>query len=141
MKTIVEKATEYDFKHLELVDFCDIPEPGPKKWVWFEQVPEKEVTLLFGLPGTGKSALALCLGMHVACGLPAFLGQNIGTGSNVLCIDAEMDRDIFKHRGELVKNKLDKVVPNGSLLYCRVNDYLLGTKCGEEGLCPLGCWN
>jgi hypothetical protein len=64
-----------NFKFLEVVDYCDIPKAGPKQWVWSGLVPKTEITTIFGLPGTGKSALALNLAVHLACGMDSFLGE------------------------------------------------------------------
>lgn len=44
----------------------------PVEWVWGSMILKGEVNLLYGDGGTGKSLLALHVGMHVAAGKPLF---------------------------------------------------------------------
>jgi hypothetical protein len=44
----------------------------PVEWVWGSMILKGEVNLIYGDGGTGKSLLALHVGMHVAAGKPLF---------------------------------------------------------------------
>jgi RecA-family ATPase len=121
------------YKFLEVADFCHIPEAGPKQWAWDGLVPQNEITTIFGMPGSGKSALALGLAIHMACGMSHFLGQKLFSDDvPVLWLDAEMAAEDFQSRGKLAAAGIGKAVPEGRLIYCRINGQLTNVACRLE---------
>ena len=75
----------------------------PQDWV-DALIPAKVVTLLGGHGGTGKSALALLIGAHIACGIP-FAGRAVRPGK-VLFISCEDDEGRLLHRLVQIRSNL-----------------------------------
>jgi RecA-family ATPase len=72
------------------------PEPPPRDWIWEGLIPAGKVTSLLGNGGTGKTLLALQIGLHVAMGRPLF---NVPIkGGPVLGIFCEDDVDELRRR-------------------------------------------
>lgn len=74
-------------RRLTFVTFADIEELPRKCWLVPNFLGGGEMSALYGMPGTAKSALAGDLGAHVAAGLPWF-GRRVSQGA-VLYIAAE----------------------------------------------------
>jgi hypothetical protein len=74
-------------RRLTFVTFADIEEHPRKCWLVQNFLGVGEMSALYGMPGTAKSALAGDLGSHVAAGLPWF-GHQVSQGA-VLYIAAE----------------------------------------------------
>lgn len=68
----------------------------PRKWIVKGMLPERAVTLLYGNGGTGKSLLAIQLGVARALGRP-WLGQETKPGRTLLA-SAEDDSDELHRR-------------------------------------------
>jgi hypothetical protein len=83
-------------RRLTFVTFADIEEHPRKDWLVRDFFGAGEMSALYGMPGTGKSALAGDLGAHVAAGRPWF-GRQVSKGA-VLFIAAE--------RGALVERRM-----------------------------------
>ncbi len=79
---------------LTFTRFADIPQHPRKDWLVRGMLGEGEMTVAFGPPGCGKSALAGDLAAHIACGRPWF-GREVSSGG-VLYIAAE--RAALVHR-------------------------------------------
>lgn len=100
----------------------EAPEPPPLRFVVADLLPEGYPTSLYGDGSTGKSYLALILGMHVVLGLP-FLGRNVVKG-RVLFADAELDEDEFLRRAYRVARGLGLPAPPEGLFYQRLPESL-----------------
>ena len=61
-------------RNWEPVRAWEAPEPPPLRFVVADLLPEGYPTSLYGDGATGKSYIALILGMHVVLGVP-FLGR------------------------------------------------------------------
>lgn len=72
---------------LTFVAFADVEEHPRKDWLVRDFLGAGEMSAIYGMPGTAKSALAGDLGAHVAAGLPWF-GRQVSQGA-VLYIAAE----------------------------------------------------
>jgi hypothetical protein len=83
-------------RRLTFVTFADIEKHPRKCWLVQNFLGVGEMSALYGMPGTAKSALAGDLGAHVAAGLPWF-GRQVSQGA-VLYIAAE--------RGALVNRRM-----------------------------------
>lgn len=75
----------------------------PQDWV-DALIPAGVVTLLGGHGGSGKSALALLMGAHLACGIP-FAGRTVRQG-RVLFVSCEDDGTRLLHRLHRVRQYL-----------------------------------
>jgi hypothetical protein len=74
-------------RRLTFVAFADVEEHPRKDWLVRDFLGAGEMSAIYGMPGTAKSALAGDLGAHVAAGLPWF-GRQVSQGA-VLYIAAE----------------------------------------------------
>jgi hypothetical protein len=74
-------------RRLTFVTFADIEEHPRKDWLVRDFLGTGEMSAIYGMPGTAKSALAGDLGAHVAAGLLWF-GRQVSQGA-VLYIAAE----------------------------------------------------
>jgi hypothetical protein len=74
-------------ERLTFVAFADVEEHPRKVWLVRDFLGAGEMSAIYGMPGTAKSALAGDLGTHVAAGLPWF-GRQVSQGA-VLFIAAE----------------------------------------------------
>lgn len=83
-------------------NWADTPAP-PREWLVPEFIPNAAVTLLSGDGGTGKSLIALQLGVAVATGKP-WLGQTIDRPGEVLFLSAEDTQDELHRRLESICN-------------------------------------
>jgi hypothetical protein len=83
-------------RRLTFVAFADVEEHPRKDWLVRNFLGAGEMSTIYGMPGTAKSALAGDLGAHVAAGLPWF-GRQVSQGS-VLYIAAE--------RGPVVERRM-----------------------------------
>jgi AAA domain len=83
-------------RQLTFTAFADVDKHPRKRWLVQNFLGVGEMSALYGMPGTAKSALAGDLGAHVAAGLPWF-GRQVSKGS-VLFIAAE--------RGALVERRM-----------------------------------
>jgi RecA-family ATPase len=83
-------------------NWADTPAP-PREWLVPEFIPHAAVTLLSGDGGTGKSLIALQLGVAAATGKP-WLGQRIDRPGDVLFLSAEDSRDELHRRLESICN-------------------------------------
>jgi hypothetical protein len=100
----------------------EAPEPPALRFVVADLLPEGYPTSLYGDGATGKSYLALMLGMHVVLGLP-FLGRDVVRG-RVLFADAELDEDEFLRRAYRVARGLGLSAPPEGLFYQRLPESL-----------------
>jgi hypothetical protein len=98
-------------RRLTFVAFADVEEHPRKDWLVRNFLGAGEMSAIYGMPGTAKSALAGDLGAHVAAGLPWF-GRHLSQGG-VLYIAAE--------RAKLVERRMA-----AWRLYHGVNDVPLG---------------
>jgi RecA-family ATPase len=78
------------------VELFDFDPPPPRQWRVSDFIPENHLTMLIGDGGTGKSYLALYLGLCVASGQP-FLGKETRQG-RVLYLDYELNANELKRR-------------------------------------------
>ncbi len=83
-------------------NWADTPAP-PRDWLVREFIPNAAVTLLSGDGGTGKSLIALQLGVAVGTG-KSWLGQTIDRPGDVLFLSAEDTRDELHRRLESICN-------------------------------------
>jgi hypothetical protein len=83
-------------RRLTFVAFADIEEHPRKDWLVRDFLGSGEMSAIYGMPGTAKSALAGDLGAHVAAGLPWF-SRPVSQGA-VLYVAAE--------RAALVKRRM-----------------------------------
>jgi hypothetical protein len=74
-------------RRLTFVAFADVDKRPRKRWLVQNFLGVGEMSAIYGMPGTAKSALAGDLGAHVAAGLPWF-GRQVSQGA-VLYIAAE----------------------------------------------------
>jgi hypothetical protein len=74
-------------RHLTFTAFADVDKHPHKRWLVQNYLGLGEMSAIYGMPGTAKSALAGDLGAHVAAGLPWF-GRQVSQGA-VLFIAAE----------------------------------------------------
>jgi hypothetical protein len=74
-------------RRLTFVAFADVDKHPRKRWLVQNFLGAGEMSAIFGMPGTAKSALAGDLGAHVAAGRPWF-GRQVSQGA-VLYIAAE----------------------------------------------------
>ena len=74
-------------RHLTFTAFADVDKHPRKRWLVQNFLGVGELSAIYGMPGTAKSALAGDLGAHVAAGLPWF-GRQVSQGA-VLYIAAE----------------------------------------------------
>src|SRR5215471_3315955 len=85
-----EKAKLIDLhneRRLTFVAFADVDKHPRKRWLVQNFLGVGEMSAIYGMPGTAKSALAGDLGAHIAAGLPWF-GRQVSSGG-VLYIAAE----------------------------------------------------
>lgn len=100
----------------------ETPEPPPLRFVVADLLPQGYPSSLYGDGATGKSYLALILGMHVVLGMP-FLGRDVLQGP-VLFADAELDEHEFLRRAYRVGRGLGLRQPPEGLFYKRLPDSL-----------------
>ncbi len=74
-------------RQLTYTAFADLDKHRRKRWLVQNFLGVAEMSAIYGMPGTAKSALAGDLGAHVAAGLPWF-GRQVSQGA-VLYIAAE----------------------------------------------------
>jgi hypothetical protein len=74
-------------RRLTFVAFADVEKQPRKRWLVQNFLGAGEMSAIYGMPGTAKSALAGDLGAHVAAGIPWF-GRQVSQGA-VLYIAAE----------------------------------------------------
>jgi hypothetical protein len=74
-------------RRLTFVAFADVEKQPRKRWLVQNFLGVGELSAMYGMPGTGKSALAGDLGAHVAAGIPWF-GRQVSKGA-VLYVAAE----------------------------------------------------
>ena len=118
----------------EAVDVSTLPEPPGRDWLVSDLVPEGTVTTWFGDDGTGKSVLALALGLSVASGQP-FLGRPAKHGV-VLYIDTEFDQDEFVRRAYQLARGMGHSAPPAGVIYYRTR-YSLTTPGGQRDIARL----
>lgn len=78
-------------RNLKLFSMTDVFSMRPPKFLIARHLPESGFGLLFGDPGTGKSFMALDMGLHIAHGLPDWHSDAIQprNGGRVLYIAGE----------------------------------------------------
>jgi AAA domain len=81
---IINRSNE---RQLTFTAFADVDKHPRKRWLVQDFLGVGEMSAIYGMPGTAKSALAGDLGAHVAAGLPWF-GRQVAQGA-VLYIAAE----------------------------------------------------
>ena len=79
------------------VDLADVPVPGEHAYLVDRFMPEKLVTILFGMGGVGKSLLALDIALHCVRGEP-WMGRRTKPVEGVLIIDYEDIEDEWRLR-------------------------------------------
>jgi AAA domain len=94
--SFAEGKEKSDERHLAFTAFADVDKHPRKRWLVQNFLGVGEMSAVYGMPGTAKSALAGDLGAHVAAGLPWF-GRQVSQGA-VLYIAAE--------RGALVLRRM-----------------------------------
>jgi hypothetical protein len=77
----------HDERQLTFTAFADVDKHPRKRWLVQNFLGLGEMSAMYGMPGTAKSALAGDLGAHIAAGLPWF-GRQVSQGA-VLYIAAE----------------------------------------------------
>lgn len=78
------------------LDDLDGAETQPQAWHWEGLIPSRALTLLGAHGGTGKSTLALMLGVAVAMGVPFFGART--RRAPVVFFSAEDDADVLRRR-------------------------------------------
>ena len=94
-----------------VIDLADLKRPiKPVQWVWDQRIPRKEVTLLSGHGGAGKSMLALMLALHGWAGWPAWGAAT--ERCRVAFYSAEDDESTLLRRVKFICAKLGLPEPN-----------------------------
>ena len=117
-------ATERDSTFFSASSLKGKPVP-PREWLVHGMVPQRTVTLFAGDGGTGKSLLALQLGVASAAGT-AWLGKSVKQG-RVIFISAEDDEDELHRR-------LDDILAAEGRTYDEVEGLTLRSLAGEDAL-------
>jgi len=98
------------------------PEPRPRDWIVEDLIPEGTITLLYGDAGTGKSAFATALALHVCTGSP-FLGKQT-IGGPVAYVDTEFDAEEFVRRSYALSRGMGLMGPPEGIYYLRTQGSL-----------------
>ncbi|MDF2140802.1 AAA family ATPase [Paenirhodobacter sp. CAU 1674] len=117
-------ATERDSTFFSAADLKGKPVPQ-REWLVHGMVPQRTVTLFAGDGGTGKSLLALQLGVAASAGT-AWLGRSVKQG-RVIFISAEDDEDELHRR-------LDDILASEGRSYDDVEGLTLRSLAGEDAL-------
>lgn len=106
-----EKAEPIVIKTMNLASFSGVPVPA-RQWIIEDMMPARVITSLYGEGGTGKSLLALQIGVCLASGAPLF------------------GIPIRKHRvlGVFCEDEMDEI-------HRRIEDIRLGMCLSYENLC------
>lgn len=99
---VVEDLNEHRQKRRPLIEigtFIGVPAPGRHFVDMAKLLPTRNVVMLGGDGGTGKSLLALQLALSCATALPAWIGIDVVNGP-VIYLSAEDDRDEIHKRVE-----------------------------------------
>lgn len=78
-----------------------------QKWLLDDLIPEKEVTVIHGDGGLGKSALLAALVVRVAAGTEAFLGKTLKSDLPSLWLDGEMGKEAYRRRMRWALNAIN----------------------------------
>jgi RecA-family ATPase len=109
----------------------------PRRWVVHNRIPAGEAGIMAGDGGTGKTKLALQLGVAIAAELPDWVNGIIEARGPVIVFSAEeklreMHRrvaDILAHRGlsfRDLKNRLHFIVDQNDVILGKVEDGIVG---------------
>ncbi len=71
----------YQFTSVASTDVITQPDID-QPWVVKGMIPEKEITLISGSPGCGKSFISLHFALCISCGVPAFMPKTIELGAD-----------------------------------------------------------
>jgi KaiC/GvpD/RAD55 family RecA-like ATPase len=85
------------FNWLDVADALSKP-PPPYEWLWTGLIEKREVVWLSGAGKTGKSMLALFLGLHLLNGRDEFLGVPLGKIDSLIYLDAENPEKTVRRR-------------------------------------------
>jgi hypothetical protein len=109
-------------RRLEAVRFNEIPDPGRRRYLVDDLIPEGYPVLLHGDGGVAKSMLALSFGLALARG-GRWLGRDLGEASPVLYLDFELDAPEQRRRvNRLARGEGLERVPD-NLLYLSALGY------------------
>jgi RecA-family ATPase len=122
--TIIQPTPERESQFYSASSLKGKPVP-PRQWLVHGLVPQKTVTLFSGDGGTGKSLLALQLGVAVAA-QTAWIGNTVKNG-RVIFLSAEDDDDELHRR-------LDDILTAESRDYDDLSGLTLRSLAGEDAL-------
>lgn len=106
----------------KLVRSWQEPEPQPRRYIISGIAPEGAITAVYGDGGIGKSATVLHAAAHIATGMPWLGRETIKT--NVLYLDAELDKDEHLRRAYQIARGLGMERPPYGLFYYRLEGSL-----------------
>lgn len=98
LSTACSKA-EQAWKEIDTSLDLSAVQPEPVSWFLDQRIPEKSVSILFGMGGSGKSFLALDMAMHSVMD-GQWLGMPMAMIDAVLVIDYEDRPEIWRSRAE-----------------------------------------
>jgi hypothetical protein len=97
------------------IDLSQVPEPGPRKWVWERRIPDRAPTVFYGDGGLAKSYIGQLLANHIARGTPLFGGAVMP--GRVLYVDFELDLEEQTRRAYFVARGVGLSVPPPGIYY------------------------
>jgi AAA domain len=106
-----ENDDDDDAAPANVVWLHQVKDPGPRRFLVEDVVPEKYPTVIYGGGGTMKSLIALQLAIVVALGLDEWLGLKVNGTGPVMYFDLELDAEEQRRRVRDLAAGLGKPIP------------------------------
>jgi len=106
-----ENDDDDDAAPANVVWLHQVEDPGPRRFLIEDIVPEKYPTVIYGGGGTMKSLIALQLAIVVALGLDEWLGLKVNGSGPVMYFDLELDAEQQRRRVRDLAAGLGKPIP------------------------------
>jgi len=87
-QSVLDEARKVAKHHVDILSLDNLPTPNNEQHLWHGVFRRNTLNAVVGAPESGKSFLAIDLGLAIAAGLPSFLGREVAQGE-VIYLAAE----------------------------------------------------